>query len=211
MRLLGWLLLAYAVVGVVFVVVAALVGAPLVGRAERLANSASGTMDAAAAAAATSADAFGGFDTSIEQARTSATDAAALTRQTSVTLDGLADAMSLSIFGAQPLLPLAGQFTDSAEQLRQLGDSLDGIGQALDANRGDVAEVGLRMRDLADEMAGFQDRIASERGSTALPLSWLFYGFLAWQLLPILAAAVAGRWLLSRTRVVVVPATDPEP
>ncbi|HEX6138976.1 MAG TPA: hypothetical protein VF013_00760 [Candidatus Limnocylindria bacterium] len=211
MRILGWLLLAYAVVGVVFVVVAALVGAPLVGRAERLATSASGTMDAAAAAAATSADAFGGFDASIEQARSSAADAATLTRQTSVTLDGLADAMSLSIFGAQPLLPLAGQFTDSAEQLRQLGDSLEGIGQALDANRSDVAEVGLRMRDLADELAAFQGRVASERESAALPLSWLFYGFLAWQLLPILAAAVAGRWLLSRTGVVVVPAPAPEP
>ena len=45
-------------------------------------------------------------DASLAESRTSADAAAALAREASGTLTALATAMSLSIFGAQPLLPL---------------------------------------------------------------------------------------------------------
>jgi hypothetical protein len=205
MRILAWLLAAYAVIGAILILAALLVGGPLVSRLDRVTTSALDTMSAATEAANAAADAFDGFDVSVEQARTSSDQAAGLTRETATTLDGLAAAMSLSIFGAQPLLPLADQFERSADQMRQLGDNLEGIGEALDGNREDIARVGVRMRTLADRLETFEARIGSERLAGGLPLSWLYYGFLGWQVLPILAAAVGATWLFRHTRVVLVP------
>lgn len=202
MRLLAWLLSAYAALGSVLIVAALLVGGPLVSRLDRLSGSAVETMSAASEAARAAADAFGGLDASVVQARTSAEDAAALSGETAATLDALATAMSLNLFGAQPLLPLADQFERSAEQMRELGGNLDGIGQALDANREDLSEVGARMTDLADELETFSGRIVDEELAGGIPLSWLYYGFLLWQLLPILAAVAAATWLFRHTRVV---------
>jgi hypothetical protein len=212
MRLLAWLLAAYAVVGVILVLAALLVGGPLVARLDRVTTSATDTMSAAAAAARAAADAFDGFDTSVEEARTSAEDAAELSRETATTLDALAAAMGLELFGAQPLLPLASQFQRSADQMRELGDNLEEIGGALGANREDIGEVGMRMEALADELEELEGRIAAEQVEGGLPLSWLYYGFLLWQLLPIAAAAVGSAWIFRHTRVVLVPdgpRTDP--
>lgn len=212
MRMLGWLLAAYAAIGLVLVVAAFLVGGPLVSRLDRLSTAATTTMAAAAEAADAAADAFGGFDASLGEARRSASDAASLSRETSATLDALAAAMSLSIFGTQPLLPLADQFSASAQQLRQMGDNLDQIGEALVANQSDIARVGVRMRTLADRLGSFQARLGSERLTGDLPLGWLFYGFVLWQLLPIVAAGIGAAWLLRHTRTVLVPdRPTPEP
>lgn len=205
MRLLAWLLAAYAAIGIVLVLAALLVGGPLVSRLDRVTTSATDTMSAAASAARAAAEAFDGFDTSVEQARSSADDAAGLSRETATTLDALATAMSIEFLGAQPLLPLAGQFQRSADQMRELGDNLERIGAALSANRTDIAAVGVEMRVLADEMEAFEGRVAAERVTGGLPLSWLYYGFLLWQLLPIAAAGVASAWIFRHTRVVVVP------
>jgi hypothetical protein len=202
MRLLGWLLAAYAAIGLVFVVVAVVIGGPLVARVDRMATSATSTMHAAAQAADAAADAFGGFDSSITRARASADGAADLSRSTATTLDGLAAAMSISIFGSQPLEPLASQFAASADQLRELGAELGGIGQALDVNRDEVDRVGSRMRALATELESLEGRLADERAGGGLSISWLFYGFLLWQLLPISAAAIGGAWLLRHARMV---------
>lgn len=202
MRLLAWLLSAYAALGSVLIVAALLVGGPLVDRLDRLSGSAVDTMGAASEAARAAADAFEGLDASVVQARTSAEDAAALSGETATTLDALATAMNLNLFGAQPLLPLADQFERSAEQMRELGGNLDGIGLALDANREDVAIVGDRMSELADELETLSDRVVDEELAGGIPLSWLYYGFLLWQLLPILAAATGAAWLFRHTRVV---------
>jgi hypothetical protein len=204
MRLLAWLLAAYAAIGVVLVLAALIVGGPLVARLDRVTTSASDTMAAAASAARAAADAFDGFDTSVEQAHTSADDAAGLSRETATTLDALAAAMGIEFLGAQPLLPLAGQFQRSADQMRELGDNLDGIGAALSANQTDIAAVGAEMRILADELEAFEGRVAAERLAGGLPLSWLYYGFLLWQLLPISAAGVASASIFRRARVVAV-------
>lgn len=200
MRILAWLLAAYAVIGVVMVIAASVIGGPLVARVDRLATQAQDTMSAATDAARTAAEAVDGFDTSVGQAHASASDAAALSRETAGTLDALAVAMGLSVLGNQPLLPLADQFERSAEQMRQLGDNLDGMGQALTSNREDIRTVGAEMAVLADELAELEGRIGSERAAGPLPLSWLFYGFLLWQLLPIAAAAVGAAWLFRNSR-----------
>lgn len=201
MRVLAWLLAAYATGGAVLMLITFIAGGPLVARLDRVTTSALGTMSAASRAADAAADAFGGFDASLEEARSSAADAASLSRETSTTLDALASAMSLTIFGSQPLLPLADQFEQSADQLRRMGDNLDGIGEALVTNRDDVARVGVRMRALAEELDRLEGRIGSERMSGGVPLGVLFYGFLLWQLLPIAAAGVGAAWLFRHSRL----------
>jgi methyl-accepting chemotaxis protein len=202
MRMLGWLLICYAAAGALLLVATLAVGGPLMTRAEQLAGSATGSMGSAATAARAAADAFDGFDASLTQAQASTADAAAISRDTSRTLRSLADAMSLSIFGNQPLLPLADEFATSAGQLQQMGDNLEGIGQALAANQADVAALAVELRVLADELnelRGTVEREGDERDSTP-SLRWLLYGFAAWQLLAVAAAAVAGGILLRRTR-----------
>lgn len=198
MRMLGWLLLLYAAVGAVLVVAALAIGGPLLGRLDRLAGTAVGSMDAAAKAADAAADAFTGFDSSLAQARRSTDEAALLSREASGTLQSLSDAMGLSILGAQPLLPLADEFATSARQLQAMGANLEGIGEALTTNRGDIDRVGGELRTLANELQLLRGRVAIEQGGARPPLSWLFYGFVAWQTLPIGAAAVGGLVALRR-------------
>jgi hypothetical protein len=211
MRVLAWLLAAYAVLGGIIMVAALLVGGPLVSRLDRLTTSALDTLSAASEAATSAADTFDGFDVSVQEAQASTDDAVVLSRDAASTLDGLAAAMSLSIFGAQPLLPLAGQFDDSAGQMRELGDSLDGIGEALGGNRADIARLGTRMRTLAERLETLEERLASGRTGGGIPLSWLFYGFLLWQVLPILAAGIGAAWLFRYTRPLITPAPTAPP
>lgn len=206
MRMVAWLLVAYAVIGALLVAVALVAGGPLVARVERLTTSANETLSAATAAARSAADSFEGFDASLERAVTAAENAAGLSRDTAVTLDGLADAMGISIFGSRPLEPLAGRFEVSAEQLRQLGDELEEMGAAAGVNRADVAEVGVEMRRLAQELERLEGRIGAEQHGRGVPLAFLYYGFLAWQLLPIVAAAIGGGWLLRWSRRPRLPA-----
>ena len=77
------------------------------------------------------ADAGRSFGSSLSRGRDSATQAANLARDAAVTMDGLAEAMGVTIFGTQPLANLAGGFSRSAAQLRDLGGDLDGVGLAL--------------------------------------------------------------------------------
>jgi hypothetical protein len=199
MRTLAWLLLAYAGVGVIFMLLALLLGMPMMARVDRLASSASGSLDSAAAAAGAAADSIDGFDDSVAQARGSASQAASLTADAARTMDSLADAMGLNVLGTQPLLSMADEFRTTAGELRDLGDSLGGIGQALGTNQADLTDIGIQLHRLATELANLRGGIGQEEAGASPPLSWLFYGFLAWQVLPILAAALAGRWLLART------------
>jgi len=198
MRLLAWLLIAYAVLGILLVIAALVIGAPLVARVDRLTAAATGSMDAAAGAASSAASSFDGFDASLADAQRSTQQAATLSRSSATTLDALADAMSINVLGSQPFLPLAANFRTTAGQLRDLGDGMGGIGQALADNRADMADVGVQLHELASELDALRGHVAAERGGAAPPLSWLFYGFLAWQLLPILAAGIGGRLLLGR-------------
>ncbi|MDQ3870807.1 MAG: hypothetical protein M3301_04220, partial [Chloroflexota bacterium] len=82
--------------------------------------------------------AFSGFGESLAQARRSTGRAADLSRDVSSTMSGLAGAMSVTIFGVQPLADLTPGFERAAAQLRELGTDLDGIGAATARNVNDV-------------------------------------------------------------------------
>lgn len=157
-----------------------------IAQAERVST----TVRSAASAAAT---AFEGFDTSLDQARTSAASAGNLAREVSGTVDGLAAAMAISVLGAQPLLPLQDQFRQSAEELRLLGDEIDKIGTSLQVNRTEVRQV-------SDELRALSDELKAGNAGNAIPPSLLVYAFLAWIALLALTSVVAGVLLLRQPR-----------
>ena len=183
MRALGTLLIVQGALGLVLAVIGFAALAAPVAHAERISTT-------ARSAASAAADAFVGFNGSLDQARTAAASAADLAREASATADGLAAAMALSILGAQPLLPLQDQFRQSADQLRQLGDDVDQIGGALQVNRGEVLAVSDQLRALSDELA-------SSGSGGGIPASLLVDSFLVWMAL-LAASSIIGGVLLVR-------------
>jgi hypothetical protein len=141
------------------------------------------------------ADAFDGFGASMAQARASASDAASLSRDAAATSAGLAEAMSISIFGAQPLIGLADDFTATSQQLQGLAVDLDGIAAAISSSPADLARVEVSLRTLAGDLADLRARIR-QADEPAVPFSLLFFAFLLWQAVPAAASLAAGVSLL---------------
>lgn len=196
MRTLGWLLVVYAAIGLVLLMAAVAVGLPMVGRVQRLADSANGSIQAAAGSARAASDALAGFDDSFAQAQQSAADAATLSRDAAQTLIGLSNAMSVSILGTQPLVGLADDFAASADQLAQLGQNLEQIGQAMATSQDDVGAVAQELRVLTHELTELAGATKAELTGASPPLIWLFAGFLAWQAVQVVAAGLAGLLIL---------------
>jgi hypothetical protein len=153
-------------------------------------------MSSASRVAATAADAFDGFGQSMEQASSSASDAASLSREAAATSADLADAMSISIFGARPLIGLADDFSATSQQLQGLAVDLDGIGAALTGSDDDLARVERRLRSLAADLSELRDRIGTQADQPAISIGLLFYGFLLWQAIPVVASLAAGVMLV---------------
>ena len=196
MRALGWLLVVYAFLGVLLLVAAVAVGLPMVGRVQRIAESASGSIEAAARSAQAASTALAGVDDSLTQAQASAVNAATLSRNAAQTLGNLSEAMGVSILGTQPLIGLADDFADSADQLVLLGDSLEQIGQAMATSQGDVDEVAVELQGLTDQLTELAGSTEAELAGADPPLTWLFAGFLAWQAVQVVAAGLAGLLIL---------------
>jgi hypothetical protein len=195
-RRIGLALLAYGVAGLLLaIVVAALAWAPA-DRAETLAGHADSSLQAAADAARAAADGFDNFDETLGRSSASAASAASLARETAGTVTSLAGAMSLSVFGTQPLLPLADDFQQTAEQLELLALDIDEIGESLNGSRADAARLHDRLDRLATELAALQ----GEAPNRTPPLRALLVLGLLWGSLPALAALAAGAVLLRRAR-----------
>ena len=196
MRALGWLLVVYASLGMLLLVAALAVGLPMVGRVQRIAESASGSIEAAARSAQAASTALAGVDDSLTQAQQSASNAATLSRDAARTLGSLSEAMSVSILGTQPLIGLADDFADSANQLVLLGDSLNQISQAMTTSQGDVDAVAVELQGLTDQLTELAGSTQAELAGADPPLTWLFAGFLAWQAVQVVAAGLAGLLIL---------------
>jgi hypothetical protein len=195
-RILGRVLVAYGVLGLLVIAGAVAIGGPAIGRVEGMISSAVSSMSSASRVAATTADAFDGFGQSMEQARSSASDAASLSREAAATSADLADAMSISIFGARPLIGLADDFSATSQQLQGLAVDLDAIGLALTASDDDLARVERRLRSLAADLSELRDRIGAQADQPAISIGLLFYGFLLWQAIPVVASLAAGVMLV---------------
>lgn len=193
-RVAGSLLVAYAIVGLSIALLGGFVGIDLATRVERLTGDADAALTAAARATDAAAESFASIDDSLAGARTSADAAAGLAREASGSLRSLAAAMAISVFGAQPLLPLAEEFTTSADQATDLAETLDDVGASLGDTRIDVARIAPELEALSVELESLG---ASPTGGASAPALRLFVvGLLAWIGLQAIGSLLAGLTLL---------------
>ena len=198
---MGWILIAYGVVGFVLLLAGAITGMDAAARIERTAVVAGGTLSAAARATRAAADSFTSIDGSLADAQSSADTAANLSRDASATLDSLAAAMGISILGSQPLAPLAVEFSTSADQADQLADTLDSVSGSMSETRTDVAVIGVELDGLSDQL----ETLEGTTGPAGAPPLRLFIGLLlAWLAAPAIGAIVVGAVLLRNSRPVAV-------
>ena len=193
-RLLGWGLVLYGLAGVVLVIGGGLVGLEVAGWVERLAAAADGTLAAATASVEAASDAFANVDASLAESQASAEAGAQLSREASGTLRSLSTAMELSIFGAQPLRPLAADFETSADQASALADTLERVGSSMDDTRSDVSGIGTELDNLGVELAVLRDSTGA--GGDASSIRPLVMLLLAWLLIPALGGIIGGMALL---------------
>ena len=196
-RVLGWGLIVYGIAGLALIVAGAIAGLDVATRIERLAADADGTLAAAASATEAAAESFTSVDASLSEAQESASTAAALSRDASGTLRSLAVAMQVNLFGAQPLLPLADEFSTSADQASQLADTLDSVGSSLGDTRTDVSRVGAELEILSDQLGALRTSTGGPDG--APPPLRVFIGLLlAWLAVPAVGAIIGGVALVLR-------------
>lgn len=196
-RLAGLVLLAWGLLGAILVVTVAMAGLDAAGRAERLLSSSNRALDAAATSTRSAAEALGGVEGGIGQAERSAGRAATLASNASTTLGALADSMSLTILGTQPLLPLASGFRDSAADAAELADELGSLGGSLATTGSDTAQLADELLELATSL----EEAATTGAGDPPPLSLVLAALLAWIALPTLVALAAGVVLVSGRRI----------
>jgi len=191
-RELGWALVAYGILGLVLVVAGAIIGLDAAARVERLASEAAGTLQAAARSTRAAADSFASVDGSLANAQDSADEAAVLAGNASATLDALAVAMGINVLGTQPLQSLADDFAASADDARELGDTLASFGGSLSDTRTDAAAIGAELTALSDEL----DELGAEGDDDAPPLRAFVLALLAWIAAPSVGALIYGGAML---------------
>jgi hypothetical protein len=155
-RLLGLVLAAYGLVGLLlFVVVAVAVNRPLE-RAHELSVSVDEqraalvvTMGRARTTLEDMSLGVGAVDVSLADAKAATDRAATISASLATTMFGLRDAMSISILGAQPLVGLASGFDNSGQQMSALGTDLATIGSSLNGNRTAVSMTSTNLAKLA--------------------------------------------------------------
>ena len=200
-RTLGLALVGYGVAGCLFLILALVMVAGSLSRLAGLSDAVGGPLRSTATTLGDASDAFDGFGDSLTQAQRSSANAAQLASDTSQTMANLASAMTLQIFGTQPLLPMAEQFQRSSEQLTGLSADLQEMSEALGRNVADVERAGRNLAEVrteVDELRGTLGVQDADGGSTALGTVAL-YGLLLWLAVPAVASVVIGLTLLRRS------------
>jgi hypothetical protein len=200
MRVLGVALILYGAFGLLLAGAGSVVGIGMATRVEQVTTDVEGSLQAAASTVQRASTSFQGFERSLVEADAAARNAASVARDSSATMASLGGAMSITIFGAQPLLPLARDFERGAEQLTVLAGDLDRLAGALVANRDDVREIradlavlGERLDQLSGSVPG--DAVATAQGP---PLRLLVIGLVLWVAIQAAGAIVCGVLILRR-------------
>lgn len=186
-RMIAAALIAYGVAGIAVLGILTMAIVPMTSTIDTIAHS---SADVTGALASTR-DAFDGFGSSLTEAQRSAERAATAARSSSRAATDLANGMSLSIFGAQPLLSLATGFRQQGSDLAALADELDQLAASLARNGDDV-------RELRGDVDSLHAR-ATALGTTTSGPSWLVPALLlliVWMAVPPIAALVGGAVLL---------------
>jgi hypothetical protein len=194
---LGWGLVAYGVLGVALSIVGFTFGLDAAGRLERLAAASDATLEAAARSTSAAADALDSIDASLGNAEQSVSQASTLAADAAATLDALSAAMNLSVFGAQPLQPLADEFADAAGQADDLAATLAlTVGSVSDV-RNDATTIGVELDGLASELDALRRSVPAD----PVPVRGLVALLVAYLTLPAVAALIAGFLTLRAQRL----------
>jgi hypothetical protein len=183
-RIIAVTLVTYGAIGFLLAVALAAAIAPALAGIDALSRS---SIDARRALSSTH-DAFDGFAVSLVDARAATERAAASARSSAAAARRLGDAMSLNVFGVQPLLPLASDFRRQSQDLEDLATGVDQLAKALGENEVDV-------RVLRDDVGVLRDRIAAVDSVSALqaaPAGIVLLLVVAWFAVQALAFAVVG-------------------
>jgi hypothetical protein len=194
---LAWGLLAYGAIGLVLSVVGFTFGLDAAGQLERLAAATDTTLEAAARSTAAAADSFDTIDASLLNAEDSISQAVTLSADAGATLDALSVAMNLTIFGAQPLEPLADEFAEAADQAEELAATLQITAASVSDVRTDADTIGAELDGLALELEALRGSVPEN----PVPIRGLVALLLAYLTLPAVAALVAGSLLLRAQRL----------
>ena len=207
-QLLGGALIGYGIIGVaIFVVVATALNTPLE-RIRELSQSVEeqrvalvASMDQGETTIRQMAAGVQRMDTSLSTAQTATERSSGIALGVATSMFQLRDAMSISLFGAQPLIGLAAGFDTSAQQLQLLSQDLATIGTSLDTSRGDVVTTATNMQALATTIAALRDSVEtgptvgiSEEALTSFQLAILAVA--GWLLLFAVGCALVGLYLL---------------
>ena len=193
---LGWGFAAYGIIGLALSVIGFTFGLDAAGQLERLAAATDTTLEAAARSTAAAADSFGSIDASLVSAEGSIDQAATLSADAGATLDALSAAMNLSIFGAQPLQPLADDFADAADQADELAATLATTAGSVSQVRTDATAIGTQLDALADELVMLRGSVPAN----PVPIRGLVALLLAYLTLPAVAALLSGVLVLRAQR-----------
>ena len=193
---LAWGLVAYGLTGLVLSIVGFTFGLDTAGQLERLAAATDTTLEAAARSTAAAADSFNSIDASLVNAEGSIAQAATLSADAGATLAALSVAMNLSVFGAQPLQPLADEFADAADQAVELAATLEVAWGSVSDVRTDAEAIGVELDALAAELEALRDSVPAN----PVPIRGLVALLLAYLTLPAVAALVAGSLMLRAQR-----------
>jgi hypothetical protein len=208
LRLLGAGLAVYGVLGLIlFVAVAVAVNRPLE-RAQALSASVESeraalvlTLGQAQATLNGMSQGVGRMDTSLADAKVATDRASGIAGDMATSMYGLRDAMSLSIFGAQPLIGLASGFDTSGQQLQALGTDLATIGTSLDTNRNDAITTSANLAQLATSVGQMTALVSDTQGveiSTASldAVRLAVYAICGWLAVLALGCIVVGLYLI---------------
>jgi len=192
------MLASYGLLGLVLVGAALIALGPILTRASIAADSAGDSLAAAATALDHTATAFDGFGHSLDDAKTSSAHASQLLKNASATSAQLADAMSVSILGTQPLLSIAQSFRRNTDELRGVSEDVSTMSEAIGRNSRDVSAVRDDLRILRDRVGQLaRDAAATRDGPRVEPaLRVMVYGLVIWLGLMATASFVAGAVLL---------------
>jgi hypothetical protein len=193
---LAWGLIAYGVAGLLLSIVGVTFGLDSAGRLEQLAAATDQTLEAAARSTAAAAASFDSIDASLVSAEDSVAQAAMLAADAGATLDSLSAAMNLSVFGAQPLRPLADEFADAADQAAALATTLTTTAGSVTDVRTDATAIGTELEGLADELHALRGSVPPD----PVPIRGLVALLIAYLTLPAVAALVAGLLTLRAQR-----------
>ncbi|HUP82830.1 MAG TPA: hypothetical protein VM284_01415 [Candidatus Limnocylindria bacterium] len=208
LRLLGLVLAAYGLIGLMlFVAVAVAVNRPLE-RAHELSVSVDeqraalvATMGQARTTLEDMSLGVGAVDESLADAKAATDRAAGISTNLATTMYGLRDAMSISIFGAQPLVGLASGFDSSGQQMSALGTDLATIGTSLNDNRtavsmtsSNLAKLALSLGELTALVRDSPDVEISTASLDAIRLA--VYAICGWLAVLALGCVVGGLYLV---------------